>query len=91
MDLKQYKLSQIIVKVLIQCKDAFLPVYKTISRPSYLHNEISYTDETTFLYWIGIQLTIWHDIALTQAEHKSDIQLLIDITNWRAMRFRKNC
>ena len=28
---------------------------KTILRPSYLHNGISYTDKTTSLYWIGAQ------------------------------------
>ena len=28
---------------------------KTILRPSYLHNGISYTGETTSLYWIGAQ------------------------------------
>ena len=27
---------------------------KTILRPSYLHNGISYTSKTTFLYWIGV-------------------------------------
>ena len=30
---------------------------KTILRPSYLHNEISYTGKTTSLYWIGALLT----------------------------------
>ena len=28
---------------------------KTILRPSYLHNEISYTDKRISLYWIGAQ------------------------------------
>ena len=31
---------------------------KTILRPSYLHNGISYTGKTTSLYWIGAQVTI---------------------------------
>ena len=31
---------------------------KTILRPSYLHNGISYTGKTTSLYWIGVQLFI---------------------------------
>ena len=31
---------------------------KTILRPSYLHNGISYTDKMTSLYWIGAQDTI---------------------------------
>ena len=31
---------------------------KTILRPSYLHNGISYTGKTTSLYWIGAQMTI---------------------------------
>ena len=30
---------------------------KTILRPSYLHNGISYTGKTTSLYWIGAQLS----------------------------------
>ena len=30
---------------------------KTILRPSYLHNGISYTDKTTFLYWIRALMT----------------------------------
>ena len=29
---------------------------KTILRPSYLHNGISYTGKTTCLYWIGAQI-----------------------------------
>ena len=29
---------------------------KTILRPSYLHNGISYTGKTTSLYWIGAQM-----------------------------------
>ena len=32
---------------------------KTILRPSYLHNGISYTGKTTSLYWIGAQGPIW--------------------------------
>ena len=32
---------------------------KTILRPSYLHNGISYTCKTTSLYWIRAQLTTW--------------------------------
>ena len=45
----------------IQCKDVILPVSeshcgeKTILRPSYLHNGISYPGKTTSLYWIGAQ------------------------------------
>ena len=31
---------------------------KTILRPSYLHNGISYTGKTTSLYWIGAQVII---------------------------------
>ena len=30
---------------------------KTILRPSYLHNGISYTGKTTSLYWIGAQMS----------------------------------
>ena len=37
---------------------------KTILRPSYLHNEISYTDKTTSLYWIRAQII--HCSRLTQ-------------------------
>ena len=35
---------------------------KTILRPSYLHNGITYTGKTTSLYWIGAQLIFpfWH-------------------------------
>ena len=33
---------------------------KTIVRPSYLHNGISYTGKTTALYWIGTQITRSH-------------------------------
>ena len=34
---------------------------KTILRPSYLHNGISYTDKTASLYWIGAQaIVVWH-------------------------------
>ena len=29
---------------------------KTILRPSYLHNGISYTGKTTSLYWVGVQV-----------------------------------
>ena len=32
---------------------------KTILRPSYLHNEISFTGKTTSLYWIRV-LVAWH-------------------------------
>ena len=32
---------------------------KTILRPSYLHNGISYTGKTTSLYWIGAQMIWW--------------------------------
>ena len=33
---------------------------KTILRPSYLHNGISYTDKMTSLYWIRAQIPIAH-------------------------------
>ena len=33
---------------------------KTILRPSYLHNGISYTGKMTSLYWIRAQTTYWH-------------------------------
>ena len=33
-------------------------VDKTILRPSYLHNGISYTGKTTSLYWIGTQICL---------------------------------
>ena len=33
---------------------------KTILRPSYLHNGISYTDKTTSLYWIRAQAPMQH-------------------------------
>ena len=32
---------------------------KTILRPSYLHNGISYTGKTTSLYWIRAQKVLW--------------------------------
>ena len=36
---------------------------KTISRPSYLHNGISYTGKTTSLYWIRAQVTMcWYEL-----------------------------
>ena len=42
---------------------------KTILRPSYLHNGISYTGKTTSLYWIGAQVTqevkAWTTMVLT--------------------------
>ena len=34
---------------------------KTILRPSYLHNGISYTGKTASLYWIMPQSTIWRN------------------------------
>ena len=32
----------------------------TILRPSYLHNEISYTGKTASLYWIGTLFFVYH-------------------------------
>ena len=32
---------------------------KTILRPSYLHNGISYTAKTTSLYWIGTKMSLY--------------------------------
>ena len=32
---------------------------KTFLRPSYLHNGISYTGKTTYLYWIGAQSSMY--------------------------------
>ena len=54
-------------RALIQYEDVVLPVYiyiyskshcgdKTILRPSYLHNGISYTGKMTSLNWIGAQV-----------------------------------
>ena len=37
---------------------------KTILRPSYLHNGISYTGKTLSLYWIGAQVLIDENISL---------------------------
>ena len=37
---------------------------KTILRPSYLHNGISYTGKMTSLYWIGPMGTIWIQKAI---------------------------
>ena len=34
---------------------------KTILRPSYLHNGISYTGKTTSLYWIRAQVSVIHE------------------------------
>ena len=36
-----------------------------ILRPSYLHNEISYTGKSTSLYWIGAQAVIDDQIAIS--------------------------
>ena len=36
---------------------------KTILRPSYLHNGISYTGKTTSLYWIGAQFVMNWDFS----------------------------
>ena len=36
---------------------------KTILRPSYLHNGISYTGKTTSFYWIGAQAIIWTNVV----------------------------
>ena len=33
---------------------------KTILRPSYLHNGVSYTGKTTSLYWIGALVIVFH-------------------------------
>ena len=43
---------------------------KTILRPSYLHNGISYTGKTTSLYWIGAQMLIWRTFGLDQVKSK---------------------
>ena len=51
---------------------------KTILRPSYLHNGISYTGQMTSLYWIGAQVTIHYQWVLTfrlSALYKSVIEL----------------
>ena len=48
--------------------------YKTISRPSYmyLHNEISYTGKTTYVYWIGAQkVNASKEDAVTKAKQKN--------------------
>ena len=37
---------------------------KTILRPSYLHNGISYTGKTTSLYWIGALECTWSGIGV---------------------------
>ena len=37
---------------------------KTILRPSYLHNGISYTGKMIYLYWIGAQVIIWTNDGL---------------------------
>ena len=46
----------------IQYKDDILPIShcgdKTILRPSYLHNGISYSGKMTYLYWIRAQLLL---------------------------------
>ena len=42
---------------------------KTILRPSYLHNGISYTGKTTSLYWIRAQV-IWYSIRILQWPRK---------------------
>ena len=52
---------------------------KTILRPSYLHNGISYTGQITFLYWIGAR-----DIGNHHADSKVTMlsqQLHYDICN----------
>ena len=50
---------------------------KTILRPSYLHNGISYTGKTTSLYWIGALVTVPADVlapigARASAKHSVD-------------------
>ena len=40
---------------------------KTILRPSYLHNGISYTGKTTSLYWIGAQVANFATVLYTQS------------------------
>ena len=40
---------------------------KTILRPSYLHNGISYTGKTTSLYWIGTLLSVLWGAIITQS------------------------
>ena len=44
---------------------------KTILRPSYLHNGISYTGKTTSLYWIRAQVIISYGIVIVLLEYSS--------------------
>ena len=48
---------------------------KTILRPSYLHNGISYTGKMTSLYWIRAKVTIYGDIFI-------DMMMQISLTAW---------
>ena len=50
---------------------------KTILRPSYLHNGISYTGKTTSLYWIGQQFTSAATVLAPQGAMASVIVLYV--------------
>ena len=39
---------------------------KTILRPSYIHHGISYTGKTTYLYWIGAQMSLMAKLPHTR-------------------------
>ena len=63
---------------------------KTILRPSYLHNGISYTGKITYLYWIRAQvcgtLMIHLCLALTNWPHWTiELSVILDTLNlmWR--------
>ena len=56
---------------------------KTILRPSYLHNEISYTSMMTSLYWIRTQDTLGNNLAPSITTPHQLIWLLYDVSGVR--------
>ena len=54
---------------------------KTILRPSYLHNGISYTGKTTSLYWIGAQVIRSHGIDPTCAIYSIVLVRMVNTAN----------
>ena len=59
---------------------------KTILRPSYLHNGISYTGKTTSLYWIGALMTYrrwwWRDTGVSRGPTFHGILNEDESTGW---------
>ena len=55
---------------------------KTILRPSYLHNGISYTGKMIYLHWIRVQFTYW------RMDYLALIGIGASFLLWRVMDFR---